>query len=136
MDISQERIVLQEPYLRIGHDQGHDLIHLVWNGYAPSGAYRKGLDTALEYVLEHGITRWLADLRQMGAILQADEKWTNTHWFPQLANSELERMAILRSDDYFNAMSVERIMTNAIEVVGFEVAYFRTEEEAVQWLLA
>ncbi len=135
-DHTGEHFIFDEPFLKIGHHPGHALLHLVWSGYAPSKDYRRGLDRALEFVLENQVVRWLADLRNMGAILQDDEKWTNTIWFPQLANSTLEKMAILRSADYFNDSSVDRIMSSASEVVGFEVGYFRNQQEAMEWLLA
>lgn len=135
-DHTGEHFIFDEPFLRIGHDPEHALLHLVWSGYAPSKDYRRGLDLALEFVLENEVELWLADLREMGAILQGDEKWTNTVWFPLLAKSALQKMAILRSGDYFNDTSVDRIMTSASEVVGFEVGYFRTQKEAQEWLMS
>lgn len=134
-DITTAQVLFEESYLRILFHADQNMVHLVWDGYAPSAAYRSGLDTALEFVLANGVERWLADLRHMGAILQADEKWTNETWFPQLAHGVLERMAILRSSDFFNQLSVDRIMARTEGVVGFEVGYFQQEEDAVAWLL-
>ena len=136
LDTTEARTILDRPFLRIVHYPANDLIKLTWHGYTPSAEYRDGLETAREYITDYGVTRWLADLRQMGAILQADEKWTNTTWWQGVARSDLKKMAVMRSDDYFNDMSVERIMNTAMDLVDFEVAYFRSEEEALAWLLA
>jgi hypothetical protein len=131
-----EETVFDEPFLHIGYRKAGELLVLRWRGYAPSADYRRGLDFALDFALGQGVKRWLADLRHMGPILQADERWTNQTWFPQLASGELERMAILRSNDYFNQQSVDRIMQRSMDVVDFEVGWFGDEQEAMRWLFA
>jgi hypothetical protein len=45
-------------------------------------------------------------------------------------------MAILMSADYFNQMSVDRIMQAATPEMPFAVAYFDDEEGARAWLSA
>ena len=84
----------------------------------------------------HQLERWLADLRGMNAILRQDEQWTVNEWFPTLAKTGLKRMAILMSSDYFNQMSVDRIMQAATPEMPFAVAYFDDAEGALAWLLA
>ena len=112
------------------------MICLRWAGYAPSIVYRSILDDARMNVGLHQLERWLADLRGMNAILRQDEQWTVNDWFPTLAKTGLKRMAILMSSDYFNQMSVDRIMQAATPEMPFAVAYFDDEEGARAWLLA
>jgi hypothetical protein len=45
-------------------------------------------------------------------------------------------MAILTSSDYFNQMSVERIMNNATPELPFAVSYFDDPAAARDWLLS
>ena len=82
----------------------------------------------------HDILYWLADLRTMTAILQEDEKWANEEWFPRLFNTKLEKMAILRSQDYFNQTSVQRSFTAVNGQLTFKVAWFPGTGEALDWL--
>ncbi|MCB0791732.1 MAG: STAS/SEC14 domain-containing protein [Flavobacteriales bacterium] len=130
-----EKIVFDEDHLRIHYDTDRSLVRLVWKGYVPSEDYRAALDTALEFVLRNKVHLWLADLRNMSAILRDDELWTNAEWFPRLARTKLQRMAILPSRDFFNQMSVKRIMDGTLGVIEFPVGYFAEEDESMEWLL-
>lgn len=112
------------------------MIMLTWKGYVPSEPYRSILDQALTNVRSMDLTRWLADLRDMDAILQQDEQWTTLNWFPRLAKTGLQRMVILTSTDYFNQMSVERIITAGTAEMPLSVAYFDDIEKARNWLMS
>jgi hypothetical protein len=129
-----ERIVYDEPHLTIGLREAEHQIHLRWHGHARSDQYRSGLDLALTFVHQYGVRLWLADLREMTAILRPDEQWANEVWFPKLFGTGLEKMAILRSRDYFNDTSVQRSFTAVNGKVTFKVAWFATQEEAMEWL--
>lgn len=128
-------LILDEPFLEIAYKPQDEMIVLHWKGYADPERYRRGLETALAFVAEHQVKRWLADLRLMTAILKAEETLTNEDWFPRLiAAGMLERMAILPSSDYFNQMSVERIMDFSSPKIPFKVGYFRSVNEGVVFL--
>ena len=127
--------ILDEAFLTIEVATKTKTISLRWTGFAVSEDYRRGLETALESVLENDLEFWLADLRDMTAILTRDSKWTNEEWFPKLIPSKLKRMAIVESSDYFNKMSVDRIMDIAEPSLPFKVSYFREIEEAKKWLM-
>ena len=129
-------MIRQDQYITVQVDKGDRMIVLRWTGYAPSGTYRGILEDARMNVGLHNVERWLADLRGMNAILRQDKQWTVSDWFPRLAKSGLKRMAILMSTDYFNHMSVDRIMQAATPEMPFAVAYFDDEEGARAWLLA
>ncbi|MBK9175846.1 MAG: hypothetical protein IPM46_05800 [Flavobacteriales bacterium] len=127
-------ILLDEPFLQIRCSPSEQFVHLTWRGHARSEEYRRGLETALDYVGKNGIRFWLADLRGMTAILQADESWANEVWFPKLFNTKLEKMAILQSRDYFNQTSVQRSFTAVNGRLTFKVAWFPEERDAMDWL--
>ena len=139
MNATTERPLLllrQDTYVTVTADKEDKLIRLRWSGYAPSTEFRSILGDARMNVGLHGLERWLADLRGMNAILRQDEQWTVNEWFPTLAKTGLKRMAILMSSDYFNQMSVDRIMQASTPEMPFEVAYFDDAEGALAWLLA
>jgi hypothetical protein len=129
-------LLRQDIYVTMQAMPSDRMITLSWSGYAPSAAYRSILNEALDNVQALGLLRWLADLRQMDAIMQQDEQWTTNDWFPRLAGTGLKRMAILTSSDYFNRMSVDRIMTAATEEMPLVVAYFEDMDKAKAWLLS
>ena len=132
----KERIVTlrNDTFADVIADLDAATIRLHWKGYAPSPVFRGILEDAMGSVRTYGITRWLADLRDMKAILRQDELWTVQEWFPKLASAGLRRMAILTSTDYFNQMSVDRIMNDAAPVIPFIVSYFDDPDMANIWL--
>lgn len=126
----------KDEYVTVTSEVELGMITLTWTGFAPSPVFRSILEDALLNVRLHNISFWLADLRLMNAILRQDEQWSTNDWFPRLAASGLKKMAILTSSDYFNQMSVDRIMSNAGPALPFEVAYFEDPSSARDWLLA
>ncbi|MEO5569528.1 MAG: STAS/SEC14 domain-containing protein [Bacteroidia bacterium] len=130
-----EKVIFEKPFLKIVADDEKKLIHLRWINYAQSADFREGLNFALEYVRKHKVKRWLANLRDMSIIKEADRNWTNEEWFPELAKTELKRMAILVSMDFLNQSAVTRIMNKAEEVIRFETEYFNDIDRARDWLL-
>lgn len=130
MVLRKDALVLVRVY------QVRRLISLQWTGYAPSTEFRSILELALLNVRRYGVRCWLADLRQMNAILRQDEQWSVADWFPRLAEAGLERMAIVASADYFNQTSVERIVDAASQGMPFPVTYHASVEAAERWLFA
>lgn len=107
-----------------------------WVGYVPSATFRAIMDEAIVHAAEYGVRRWFNDLREMGAILQADEHWTMQDWFPRLAKTQVSRMAFLMSSDYFNLTSVDRIMNVGTKLMPLAVGYFGDLTEARSWLMS
>ena len=133
-DRSKDTIILDEPFLRMGHSATDNLIHLRWMGHARSEEYRSSLERAVAFVIENDIRYWIADLRKMTVILKDDETWANEVWFPKLFKTGLEKMAILESEDYFNKTSVQRSFTALKGSISFEVAWFPSYLQAIDWL--
>ena len=132
--LQPQTVVLDQPYLHLVHEPTRKLVQLTWKGHARSDEYRFGLEKALAVLSENNVLFWLADLRKMTAILRTDETWANENWFPRLFSTGLRRMAIVESNDFFNQTSVARSFTAVNGKLTFEVAWFRTLEEARGWL--
>ena len=129
-------VVRKDEFVTIEVAHPEQMVTLKWTGYAPSKTFRSILDEAQQHVRTLGLKRWLADLRQMDAILRQDEHWSVTDRHPRMVTSGLKRMAILTSVDYFNQMSVDRIITAASPEMPFEITYFDDLNKAKAWLLA
>lgn len=132
-DRTKDTIILEEPFLRMGYSATDSLIQLRWLGHARSEEYRSALERAVEFVAKNNVRFWIADLRKMTVILQDDETWANEVWFPQLFKTGLEKMAILESEDYFNKTSVQRSFTALKGQISFEVAWFPSYLQAIDW---
>lgn len=135
-DRTKDTVILSKPYLQMGYSAPDRLIHLRWMGHARSEEYRSALEHAVEFVAKNDVRFWIADLRKMTVILQDDERWANEVWFPQLFKTGLEKMAILESEDYFNKTSVQRSFTAVKGTISFDVAWFPSYLQAIDWLNA
>jgi hypothetical protein len=134
--ISKDIVLFQEPFLTVHHRAAENMILLRWTGYASPEDYRRGMEFIADEVIDRRITYWLNDLRKMTAILQDEETWTNEVWFPRvLAGCVVKKMAFLPAADFFNQMSVDRIMDRTIGTRSFLVGYFASEPEAMAWLM-
>jgi len=133
-DRSKDTILQEKSFLHMGYSAQDSLIHLQWMGHARSDEYRSSLEQALEFVVKNDVRFWIADLRKMTVILKDDETWANEVWFPKLFKTGLEKMAILESEDYFNKTSVQRSFTALKGQISFEVAWFPSYLQAIDWL--
>jgi hypothetical protein len=132
-----DKVIFEKPFLKIIADDDKKFIHLRWINFAQSDEFREGLTFALDYVSKNKIKRWLANLRDMSIIKEADRDWTNNEWFPELAKTQLKRMAIIISHDYLNQTAVNRIMSKAGEeqFIRFQTEYFNDIDRALEWLM-
>lgn len=122
------------PYVNVLTDTLRGSIIIRWKNYAPSGTYRATLNMACELINEHKLHYFLTDQRRRGAILNADEHWLATDWSPRMARTTLKRAAIVQSTDFFNHTAIDRVVRTVLPVIPYPIKYFKTMEEAEEWL--
>ena len=127
-------LLMEQEHISMHVRPSEHLMLQTWRGYVPSAEFRSIMNEALVHAERLDVRRWFNDLREMEAILQKDEKWTMEDWFPRLARTNVAR--ILMSADYFNQMSVDRIMNVGTALMPLAVGYFGDAEEARSWLLS
>lgn len=129
-------VVFDTTYITIFFNPEESLVHLRWKGFASSEQFREGLNFALEVVKENQVENWLGDLKMMQAIQPADEEWSTKVWYPRLAESALNKMAIVTSLDFLNNSSVRRIVNASADEISFETRYFVDVNDAHNWLIS
>ncbi|WP_338767985.1 STAS/SEC14 domain-containing protein [Bernardetia sp. ABR2-2B] len=125
--------LFEEKHLTIHHDEDVNCIHMQWTGFATSAKYKHGMNTGLEKVQEKGVTRWLANMAEMGAITPDDQKWTNENWFPRLLEAGIRTAAVVMSKDVFNQLAVKKIGEDMTDN-SYTMHFFDDLEEAKKWL--
>lgn len=120
--------------MRISYDEELQLGVGEWKGFVSSNDIKEVALRSLEFVNEHGITRWLADRRKKKAIRQQDQQWTVEVFIPKLLESPLRRMATIVSEDIFNQMAIEQMLTRSGGLGGIVLRDFDREEGAMEWL--
>lgn len=123
----------ESAYLDIEYDPELDAVRMHWKQFVSGEPFRDGLDRGLELVREKGASNWYADLRELGAVDQEDQEWSNNEWFPRAIEAGLTNMAIVRPESVVAEMSVDRIMQ---EVEGTDLVTYNVDDpdEAREWL--
>ena len=135
MERSHDHIEHDAPYVYLLAEPSESILTIRWKNYAPSGTYRATLNMAVDLIIEHKLRYFLTDQRRRGAILHDDEVWLVTDWAPRMAKAGLARAAIVQSLDFFNRTTLDRIMQTVQPNTPYPIMYFKTMEEARDWLM-
>ena len=120
--------------IRVSYDPELQLGVGEWKDFASSEKIRSTAMRSLDFVNEKGITRWLADRRNMKAIRQQDQQWTVDVFIPKMLASPLRRMASIVSKDIFNKMAMEQIIRRSGGLGNIALHDFDNFEDAMAWL--
>ncbi len=117
----------------ISVNQNDGVVEVQWKQPPTSSEFREVLSKGVEFISENKFTKWIGDVRELGAILDEDQKWSNEMWFPKAIEAGVNKIAIVISDDVFNQLSVEEIMSK-VDTLNVTSHYFSSKEEALQWV--
>jgi hypothetical protein len=120
-------------YLTATYDDELDAVVMQWHDFAEGEEFRDGLDAGLELVEREGAPNWLADLRDMGTVTDADQRWSNEDWFPRALGTSLSRMAIIKPESVVANMSVESVIQE-VDDGSLTTHYFDNRADAGEWL--
>lgn len=123
----------ESEYLEVEYDPELDAVRMQWKQFVSGDPFREGLDRGLELLRERGAANWYADLRQLGAVDQDDQEWSNEEWFPRALEAGVQNMAIVRPESVVAEMSVDNIMQE-VEETGLVTYNFDDPDEAEEWL--
>jgi hypothetical protein len=130
-------IYFDKPYLTIRWDLATRTVIMEWKMFVDGEAFRNGLNTGLELLVEKGASHWLADLRNLGVITPDDQKWSNEVWFPKAVSKGIRVMAIVVPKSTIAGMSVDAIMKKAeLNNRTLVTHYFDNVFDAREWLRA
>lgn len=104
-----------------------------WKGFAEGTSLRETMAKGLELLQSKKSALWLADLRKLGVIGQADQEWISQEWFPRAIKVGLRKRVVVLPEKTIGRMAVTRIVEK-INNVELETASFKELEEAYQWL--
>ena len=123
----------QTPYLLLQYNEQEKYTAASWQHFPLSDEFRAGMDQLIRLMEEKKIGKVLTDTRKMGAISPDDHDWSINDWLTRAFAAGYRRIAIVISEDIFNQMSVEDIMSR-VEGVDFVTKYFPSPEEGRKWL--
>lgn len=126
-------IYFDKSFLTIHWDEAAKTVIMEWKAFAQSEEFRQGLEKGLELLTKKMTGRWLADMRRMGVISIADQKWSNEDWFPRAVKGGIRFMALVMPTSVVTGMGVKNIM-NQVGNIPIETRYFDNTDEALAWL--
>jgi hypothetical protein len=119
--------------VRIFVNQEVGSVVVEWITSPTSAEFREVLVTGLDILKKNKLSRWVGDVRRLGAVAEEDQAWSNQEWFPEALSAGVNKMAVIISEDIFNQLSVEDIM-NKVDTANFSTHYFSAPEEAMHWI--
>ncbi|EPG73219.1 methyl-accepting chemotaxis protein signaling domain protein [Leptospira fainei serovar Hurstbridge str. BUT 6] len=109
-----------------------ELLEVVWTPRYSDEKYKEILSTALDSVKRHGISRWMADTRQIGIISPEGQRWVNEIWFPEANQSSLRKIALVIPESALAAMSIDNKSMKSGNIRMYNAG---SREEGIKWLL-
>lgn len=119
-------------YAKVSIDNEYNCIMDIWEGpFGSQENFRNVLKDIGDLIVKKGITRWLADLRNLQGSFDSSSDFLLEEIMPRVIRSGLLREAVVLPKDIFSKLSA----TDAIKRLNnFEIRQFDDLEKAKEWL--
>ena len=126
-------IYFEASWIRIHWDDSITGVWAEWLNYAEGSEFRLGLNKGLELLEKQGSQWWLADTRNLGAVRQDDQQWSNEDWFPRAIKGGVRWMALIVPRKVVAQMAVKRVMSKVGNAELSANRNHRQEEECTEF---
>ncbi len=109
------------------------IIHHVFHQPIAGDAFRKVLNTGLEFMHKHGAGKWLSDDRLNAVLPQEDTIWAITNWAPRVLAVGWKFWAIVVPDSVAARVNMAEFIDEYYQK-GLRIMVFVDPVEAQQWL--
>ena len=128
-------ILPRQHNLQVQHDPQLRLMRFQWVGGPDSQAVRADLMYGRDLVMAQQPTHVLVDLAGLPPLEMQDELWMTVHWFPKIAASRLQYVAlVLRPGQLHNQMAIEAMLWLGRQLMRFQMQVFESVSGALDWL--
>jgi len=114
-------------------DEDAQLVLVEWRGWANPAEFAALLEAEIVALRKHKGSRMLADCRRQKGLSAADQDRANTVWLPRALAAGLKRFAVVVPSSGLAEANLKERLGKA-RPAAVEIAYFRTPEEARDWL--
>lgn len=115
-----------------------DCLEIVWDGFAPSQAFREAFDSAANWLKTHRASKWILDHKKSKIIAPEDQKWLVQEWFATLRKDTgiPDTVALVNGVDFYGKISVTSYSKALSQDLGEEkLRLFEERTEAENWLM-
>ncbi len=121
-----------KPYLQIDYNRALSCTIHTWKGYFSETEYRVAMNQCLEIMSQTGAKNLIINVQAAVHEYWLDSNWTASEWFPELTQTELQKLAIVIKENYFSESNFYFYpLTHDRFVVS---RYFDRLEEAQEWI--
>ncbi|MCC5946451.1 MAG: hypothetical protein JJT94_16080 [Bernardetiaceae bacterium] len=135
----QTKIVYQNEYWTIYHDEKNAMIIPVWNSTSSSltnDLYKIEMQNYAAVVEKYTPKQLLIDCRDLYfAIAPEVQDWTNITIFPIVFAAGVRNVAVILPKEFIANLSIEQVMEE-VEGTKFFTRYFGTQDKAKEWLFS
>lgn len=107
-------------------------VEVLWNGVVGKEDYQLILTKAFEATRLHKAKNWLSDIRRQETIGPEMVKWAKSELIPQMANSSLEKVAIVLDNNVFKSFYIDQVKDSFGPI---ELYVFPTTRLAQKWFI-
>lgn len=115
-------------------------IRVEMKGFLVLEKYQPCWMEVLDLIEKHQTNKLLVDMSQSKVIAEENRDWLKENYFPkayQISKTKFFKVARIVAEDIYNQMSLKQLDTMRNEGdYSEESKNFKTEEEALNWLLA
>ncbi len=130
----EEKVILNESYVRITYHQNLKMVKVVWNGTFSKEQYQHAVEAALDFQIKEKlpVDNYLSDILKQGIVNPESRKWFEQVAMPRAVKQGLKRAAIVFDGNVFKKYYINLILqaTNAYKL---PLKFFSTEKEAIMW---
>lgn len=126
-------IIVDNDQITIKYLPESGIIHHVIHKPISGQPFRDALNTATEFLREHGVTKWLSDDRKNGPLPQEDIEWGFNDWNRRAVSYGWKYWALVVPEDIYAAGSLMPTIEN-LYTMGLRMQVFTKPEDAFNWL--
>ena len=132
MLLQEFKTTSDDVYAKVYYDEEKNTITDVWEGaFGTQENFRTVILYMSDQILSRGITKWLADLRDMNGSFDGSRDWMTQEIMPKLIQNGLLFEAIVLPKNIFAKLSTRDAI---MKIANFELRQFDSVEAAKAWL--
>lgn len=93
----------------VAYDPDTDAVEFVWERTVERPVFRRGSTDLLEFAESVGASGLVVDTREFPEHSTVDRRWLAEAWIPRLAETEIERVAVVHSGSTLQTMDAEAL---------------------------
>jgi hypothetical protein len=117
----------------VAWDELAEAVCLTWKKFASGAEFREVVDAGIDLLLKRKATKWIGDLRNLGAVAQDDLKWSSESWFPRATAGGMVYLALVSPRKVVAQMAVKSFI-NKVNGRDLLIANFDEIKAARTWL--